>query len=70
MHCLPSRLKSTFFEKISSGGSLKRRGPGVKKKFQKTFILVFEVIVQPTKHIFNSPKGFGQKWPIMVYDSE
>ena len=30
-----------------------RRGPGVRKKFQKTLIfLVFEVIVQPPKHTF------------------
>ena len=26
--------------------------PGVKKKFQKTFILAFDVIVQPPKHTF------------------
>ena len=29
-----------------------QRRPGVKKKFQKTLILVFEVIVQPPKHTF------------------
>ena len=29
-----------------------RRRPGVNKKFQKTLILVFEVIVQPPKHTF------------------
>ena len=39
---LPERLKSTFFEIFSSGSP--RRRPGVKKKFQNTLILVFEVI--------------------------
>ena len=29
-----------------------RRVPEVKKKFEKTLILVFEVIVQPLKHTF------------------
>ena len=43
MHCLPQRLKLMFIEIFSSGGC--SRGPGVKKFFQKTFILVFEVIV-------------------------
>ena len=39
MDCLPHRLKSTFFEIFSSGGSPKRTI--VKKNFQKTLILVF-----------------------------
>ena len=43
--------KVNVFWKISSGGSLKGwRVPRVKKKFQQTLILVFEVIVQPHKH--------------------
>ena len=50
MHCLPQRLKSTFFEKNSSGGFPEVHA--VKKKFQKKLILFFEVIVQPPKHIF------------------
>ena len=37
---LPQRLKSTFFEIFSS------------EKFQKTLILVFDVIVQPHKTHF------------------
>ena len=41
MHCLPQRLKSTFFEIFSSEGSQRRHR--VKKKFQKTLILFFEV---------------------------
>ena len=40
----PQRLKS----KIPVEGSL--REPGVNEKIQKTLILVFEVIVQPSKH--------------------
>ena len=43
MHCLPQRLKSMFFEKISNGAA---------PKFQKPLILVFEVIVQPSKAHF------------------
>ena len=31
-----------------------RRGPGVKKKFPKTSILLCEVIMEPPKHIFES----------------
>ena len=46
MHCLPQRLKSMFFEKISSGVSLQKGLGGVKKKFQKTLILVVDVIVE------------------------
>ena len=46
MHCLPQRLKTTFFEIFSSGGSPKARETGVKKKYQKTLILVFQVIEQ------------------------
>ena len=49
-YCLPQRLKSKLFLKISSGGSPK--GPGVKKNFHKTLILIFEVIMQQPKHIF------------------
>ena len=52
MHFLPHRLKSTFFDIFSSGGILKTSTHEVKKKFQKTLILVFEVTVQPPKHIF------------------
>ena len=48
---MTQRLKSTFFEIFLSGGSPKR-GPGVKKKFQGTLILVFEVFMQQPKHIF------------------
>ena len=52
MHCFPfpERLKSMFFETFSSGGSLKQKGSGVTKKFQKMLILVFEV--QSPKHTF------------------
>ena len=42
LHCLPQRLRSTLVEGAS----------GAKKKFQKTLILVFEVIVQPPKTHF------------------
>ena len=53
MHCLPQRLKSMFFE-IFFEWRVSERGPrpGVKKKFLKMLILVFEVIVQPPKHTF------------------
>jgi hypothetical protein len=44
---LPQRLKSTFFEKKIVEGHSRR--PGVKRKYQKMLILVFEVIVQPPK---------------------
>ena len=61
IHCLPQRLKSTFFEIFPSGGYPRRR-PGVKKKFQKTLILVFEVIVQPVKtHFLTFSKVQKQK---------
>ena len=58
MHCLPQRLKSTFFEKNLNRAS----GPEetsrvivvlmVSKNFKKTLMLAFEVIVQPPKHTF------------------
>ena len=38
-------------------------GPGVKKKFQTTLILVFVVIVQPPKHTFEIG-GFFHVLPI------
>ena len=40
-------LKSMFYERSGHKGAC-----GVKKKFQKTLILVFEVIVQPPKRHF------------------
>ena len=46
VQCLPQRLKSMFFEIFSIWAS------GVKKRFQRTFILVFEVIEQPAKTHF------------------
>ena len=53
MHCLPQRLKSTSFE-IFLEWSGSEGASGVKKKFQKTLILVFEVIVQPPKTHFST----------------
>ena len=47
---MPQRLKSTFLKTFRVEGP--QREPGVKKKFQNTLILVFEVIVQPRKHTF------------------
>ena len=44
MHFLPQRLKSTFFDIFLSGVY-----PRVKKKFHKTLILVFRVIMQQPK---------------------
>ena len=41
MHCLPQRLKSTFFEKFPSLCWL-LRGRSISKKCQKTLILTFE----------------------------
>ena len=38
--------KVTFFEKKFNGASPKEPAEGVKKKFQKTLILAFEVIMQ------------------------
>ena len=46
MHCLPQRLKSTFFRVDG-----KRTWSEI-FFFQKTLILVFEVIVQAPKHTF------------------
>ena len=45
MHCLPRRIKSMFFFKyfLVKGA---RKEPGMKKKFQNSLILDFEVIVQ------------------------
>ena len=51
MRCLAQRLKSMFFEKKILVEDL-QRGHRVKKKIQKTLILVFEVIVQPPKNTF------------------
>ena len=51
MHCLPQRLKSTLFE-IFSNGATPKGTSGVRKKFQITLILAFEVIVQQPKDIF------------------
>ena len=49
---LPQRLKSMFFEKkFFTPGPL--RTLSTRKKFQKTLILAFEVIVQPPKHTFD-----------------
>ena len=53
MHCLPQRPKSMFLEKFRVE-DLQRRGPRVKKKIKKSLILVFEVIIQPLKHTFES----------------
>ena len=36
-----------------------QRGPGIKEKFQKMLLLVFEVIVQPSKHTFKIEKIFS-----------
>ena len=59
MHCLPKRLKSTFFETLNStffvifsNGAAPKGLAEWRKKFQKTLILVFEVIVQPPKTHF------------------
>ena len=43
--------KAMFFKKKIQGKGF-RRGSGVKKKFQKTLILIFEVIIQPPKTHF------------------
>ena len=51
IHCLPQRLKSTFFCYFFRMEGLFLRGPGVKKFFQRTLILVFEVIMQPPKYL-------------------
>ena len=48
MHCLPQRLKI----KINVVWSFFEQSGGVRKKFQTTLILVFEVIVQPPKTHF------------------
>ena len=49
----PQKLKSMFFEKnFERSGS--KEASGVRKKIQKPLILVFEVIVQPPKHIFKN----------------
>ena len=45
MQCLPQRLKSMFFEKILNGLDRSRWGQRSEKEFQKTLILVFEIIV-------------------------
>ena len=50
MHCLPQRLKSTFFEIFSNRECPK--GTRSEKKFRTTLILVFEVIVQQHGNIF------------------
>ena len=56
MHCLHQRLKSTFFEKNFEWSGPEAAGR-VKKKFQKTLILVFEVIVQlPKTHFWKFSK--------------
>ena len=64
MHCLPQRLKLTFFEIFSNDAAPK--GPAKWRKFfQKTLILAFEVIVQPPKSIFSHfqkfKKHYGRK---------
>ena len=67
----PQRLTSTFLEKVRVEGY--RRGPGVKKKFQKMLILVFDLIVQPPKHTFEigffslfSSLWSGQKYHVII----
>ena len=50
MHCLPQRLKSTFFENFSNGAAPKE--PEEWEKISKTLILVFNVIVQTLKTHF------------------
>ena len=53
---LPKRLKSTFFEK-QFFNPMVSLGPLRSKKFQKTLILAFEVIVQPLKAHFLTFSG-------------
>ena len=62
MHCLPQGLKSTFFEIFSSGGSPK--GTWSEENFQKTLILVFELIVQQPKVFFFSSLCDAKFWYI------
>ena len=47
-----SKAKINVFLKIFRMDQGLQRGPGVKKKFQKMLIFVFEVIVQQPKHTF------------------
>ena len=47
-----------------------QKGLGVKKKFQKTLILVFVVILQPPKHIFEIGFFFRVSAHCALYDLE
>ena len=53
MHYLPQRLKlKVFFLNFSNRAAPIEGDSGVMKKFQKTLILAFELVVQPPKHTF------------------